>query len=126
MDVNGKGYQRNQKFLRATSELPKTNFENTPEETLETMKCDIENKAVCRRVTMQRTHSLIKDVQQEQKVTDTKDSKLESKSSAMKAKSEVPKKRTSEGDGRMGNENGRLHTRRRVIKKPNQYDDCVI
>ena len=46
MDVNRRGYQRNGKFLRATSELPNTYFENTTEETLETMKHDIENKAV--------------------------------------------------------------------------------
>ena len=46
VDVNGRGYQRNQKFLRPTSELPNTTSENTTEETLETMKYNIENKAV--------------------------------------------------------------------------------
>ena len=45
-DVNGRGYQRNQKSLHATSELPNTTLENTAEETLETVKGDIENKAV--------------------------------------------------------------------------------
>ena len=44
VDVNGRVYQRNWKFLRATSELPNTTFENTTEETLETMKYDIEKK----------------------------------------------------------------------------------
>ena len=44
VDVNGRGYQRNWKFLRATSELPNTTFENTKEETLEAMKYDIEKK----------------------------------------------------------------------------------
>ena len=34
VDLNGRGYQRNRKFLRATSELPNTTFENTTEEIL--------------------------------------------------------------------------------------------
>ena len=46
MELNGRDYQRNLKFLRATSELPNTTFENTTEETLETMKYNIENLAV--------------------------------------------------------------------------------
>ena len=41
------------------------------EETLETMKYDIENKAVTQS-SSKGTHSLIKDVQQEQKGADTK------------------------------------------------------
>ena len=49
------------------------------------------------------------DIQQEQKGADTKNSKLEGKSPTMIAKSEVPKQRTSEGDGRMRNENGKSH-----------------
>ena len=44
MDVNGKSNKRNQKFLRATSELPNTTFENRTVETLETMKYNKENK----------------------------------------------------------------------------------
>ena len=46
LDVYGRNYQRTCKFLRATSELPNTTFENTTEETLETKKYDIENEAV--------------------------------------------------------------------------------
>ena len=34
VDVNGRSYQRNCKFLRATSELPNATFQNTTEETL--------------------------------------------------------------------------------------------
>ena len=94
VDVNGRGYQRNQKFLRATSELPNTTFENTTEETLETMKYNIENKAVTKSPS-KGAHSLKKDVQQEQKGADTKNSYLEIKSPAMKAKSKFPKERTS-------------------------------
>ena len=71
VDVNGRDYKSNQKFLRATSELPNTTFENTTEETLETMKHDIENKAVTQSPS-NKTHSLIKSVQQEQKEADTK------------------------------------------------------
>ena len=116
MDVNGRGYQRNQKFLRATSELPNTTFENKIEGILETMKYDIENKAFTQSPS-KGAHSLIKDVQQEKKETNIKSSKLEGESSSMKAKSEVPKERTSEGDCPMRKENGTSHTRTRVITK---------
>ena len=95
------------------------------EETLETMKYDIENKAVTQS-SSKGTHSLIKDIQQEQKGADTKNSNLESKSPAMKTKSEVPKERAIERDDHMRNEHGALSTKTRVIKKPNRYDDCVI
>ena len=61
-------------------------FKNTKEETLETMKYDIENKSVTQSPS-KGSHSLIKDVQWEQKVPDTKNNKLENKSPAMKAKS---------------------------------------
>ena len=61
-------------------------FKNTKEETLETMKYDIENKSVTQSPS-KGSHSLIKDVQSEQKVPDTKNNKLENKSPAMKAKS---------------------------------------
>ena len=100
VDINGRGYQKNRKFLHATLELPITTFENTKEETLETMKYDIENKAVTQSPS-KGPHSLIKDVQLEQKGADTKNSKLEGKSPAIIAKSEVPKERMSEGDGHM-------------------------
>ena len=119
MDINRRGYQRNRKFLRATSEIPNTTFENMTEETLETMKYDIENKAVTQS-SSKGTHSLIKDVQQEQKGADTKNSKLESKSPSMKTKSEVLKERAIERDDHMRNENGVLRTKTRVIKKPIQ------
>ena len=56
VDVNGRGYQRNQKFLRATLELPNTNFENTTEETLETMKHDIKTKQSPSHYPYGRTH----------------------------------------------------------------------
>ena len=125
VDINRRGYQRNRKFLRATSEIPNTTFENMTEETLETMKYDIENKAVTQS-SSKGTHSLIKDVQQEQKGADTKNSKLESKSPSMKTKSEVLKERAIERDDHMRNENGVLRTKTRVIKKPNRYNDCVI
>ena len=39
-------WKRNRKFLRATSELPNATLENTKEETLKTMKYEIENKSV--------------------------------------------------------------------------------
>ena len=98
VDVDGRGYQRNQKFFSATSELPNTTFENTTGETLETMKHVIENKAVTQSPS-NGAHSLIKDVQQEQKGADMKNSKLEGKNPAMKTNSEGPKVRTREGDG---------------------------
>ena len=104
VDVNGKGYQRNWKFLRTTSEPPNTTFKNTPEETLETMKYNIDNKAFTQSPS-KGAHSLIKDVQQEQKGADTKNSKPESNSPAMKAQSEVTKERTSKEGGHMTNEN---------------------
>ena len=91
VDVNGRSYQRKCKFLRATSELPNTTFENTTEETLETMKCNIENEAVIQSPS-KATLSLIKDVQQEQKTADTKNRKQEIKRPVMRAKSEVPKR----------------------------------
>ena len=50
------------------------------------MKYDIENKSVTQSPS-KGSHSLIKDVQSEQKVPDTKNSKLENRSPAMKAKS---------------------------------------
>ena len=124
MNANGRGYQRNWKFICATSELPNITFESSIEETLETLKYNIKNKAVTQSPS-KGAHSLIKDVQQQQKRADTKNSKLESKSPAMKAKSEVPKERTSEGDGHMRNENVKLCTRTRVIKKSSQCDDCM-
>ena len=62
VDVNGSDYQRNWKFLHATSELPNTTFGNTTKETLETMKYDIENKAATQSPS-KGAHSLIKDVQ---------------------------------------------------------------
>ena len=115
-DLNGRSYQRNCKFLRATSELPNTTFENTTEETLETMKCNIENEAVIQSPS-KATLSLIKDVQQEQKTADTKNRKQEIKRPVMRAKSEVPKERMSQGDCRIRNENDSLHTRTTAIKK---------
>ena len=87
-------------------------------QTLGTMKYEIENK-IFTQSPSKGAHSLMNDVQQEQKGADTKNSKLEGKSPTMIAKSEVPKERTSEGDGRMRNENGTLCTRARVIKKLN-------
>ena len=110
MDVNGRGYENNRKFLRVTSELPNTIFENTPEETLETINYDIENKAITQSP-FKEAHSLTKNVQQEQKGADTKNSKLQSKSPDLKEKSDVPKERLSEGDGRMRNENATLRIR---------------
>ena len=118
-------WKRNRKFLRATSELPNATLENTKEETLKTMKYEIENKSVTQSLS-KGAHSLMKDAQQEQKVADTKNSKLEGKSPTMIAKSEVPKERTSEGDDRMRNENGSLRTRTRTIKKPNRYNNYVM
>ena len=118
-------WKRNRKFLRATSELPNATFENTKEETLKTMKYEIENKSVTQSL-FKGAHSLMKDAQQEQKVAGTKNSKLEGKSHTMIAKSEVRKERTSEGDDRMRNENGALRTRTRTIKKPNRYDNYVM
>ena len=50
------------------------------------MKYDIENKSVTQSPS-KGSHALIKDVQWEQKVPDTKNNKLENKSPAMKAKS---------------------------------------
>ena len=116
VNVHGRGYQRNRKLLRTISELPNTTFENATEETLETMKYNIENKAVTQSP-FKGTHSLIKDIQQEQKGADTKNSKLKVKSYTMKANSEVPKERTSEGDGRVRNKNSTIRTRTRVVKK---------
>ena len=74
VDVNGRGYQKNRKFLCATSELQNTAFENTTKGTIETMKHDIKNKAVTQSPS-NGAHSLIKDVQQEQEGADTKNRK---------------------------------------------------
>ena len=64
--VNRKGYQRNQKFSCATSELPNTTFENTRRNT--------RNNEIRQRnqSPSKGTHSLMKDVEQEQKGADTK------------------------------------------------------
>ena len=66
------------------------------------MKYDIENKAFIQS-TSKWAHSLMKDVKQEQKGVNTKNSKLEGKSPTMKAKPEVPRERTSQGDDRIRN-----------------------
>ena len=100
-------------------------LENTTEKTTETMKHDIENKVVTHSPS-NGAHSLIKEIQQKKKGADTKNSKLEGESPAMKANSDVPKERMGEGDGCMRNENGTLHTRTRIIKKPNRYDHCAM
>ena len=100
-------------------------IENTKEKTLETMKYDIENKATTRPLS-NGAHSLIKDVQQEQKGAETNNIKLDSKSPVMKANSEVSKEMESEEDGRMRNENSTLSTRTRVTKKQNRFNNCVI
>ena len=90
------------------------------------MKYNIENKAVTESPPSKGAHSLINDAQLEQNGADSKSNKLEGKTPAMIAKSEVPKEMTSEGDGRMRNENGTLCTWARAIKKPNQYDNCKL
>ena len=78
VDVNGKGYWRNCKFLSAMSELPNKTFENTAEETIKITKYEKENEAVIQPPS-KGIPSWMNDVQKEKKRTGTKNNKLPSR-----------------------------------------------